>query len=133
MTSFLSVPYILDMLGATEEGLAELARLDLVSTGGSPLPPAIGDTFCKHGIKLVSRYGSSECGCESSSLVCVSLAYLGVKVLMTSFRDFENDKDWSHLRTTEASRKWLNFEDQGDGSAELIVPEAWPTRVRAPL
>ena len=57
-------------------------------------------------------------------------ADLWSEVLMTSFRDFELDQHWSHLRTTEASRKWLSFEDQGDGSAELIVPEAWPTRVR---
>lgn len=63
-TSFLSVPYILQMLSETRDGLQKLASLDLVSTGGSPLPAAIGDQLCQHGVKLVSRYGSSECGCE---------------------------------------------------------------------
>ena len=63
-TSFLSVPYILEMLGETEEGLQVLADFELVSTGGSPLPQATGDDFCDRGVNLVSRYGSSECGCE---------------------------------------------------------------------
>lgn len=66
-TSFLSVPYILEMLAETPEGMASLQRLELVSTGGSPLTPATGDRFCREGIKLVSRYGSSECGCELRS------------------------------------------------------------------
>lgn len=63
-TSFLSVPYILEMLAETSEGLKALQELELVSTGGSPLPPSTGDRFCREGIKLVSRYGSSECGCR---------------------------------------------------------------------
>lgn len=62
--AFLSVPYILEMLGETEAGIERLRSFDLVSTGGSPLPQETGDRFCAQGVRLVSRYGSSECGCE---------------------------------------------------------------------
>ena len=48
---------------------------------------------------------------------------------MTSFRDFRSDDAWNHLRTSESSRKSLVFEDQGDESFELIVPQSWPSRV----
>lgn len=47
---------------------------------------------------------------------------------MTSFRDFENDKEWNYLRPS-AGKDWLKFEDQGDGTYELVVPKEWPTRV----
>lgn len=65
-TSFLSVPYILEMLADTNEGMHKLAEFELVSTGGSPLAPHLGDMFVEKGVKLVSRYGSSESGCKSS-------------------------------------------------------------------
>ena len=51
-------------------------------------------------------------------------------VLMTSFRDFASDKDWSYLRPA-AGKNWLTFEDQGDGSHELVVPPEWPTRSKS--
>jgi hypothetical protein len=47
---------------------------------------------------------------------------------MTSNRDFDKDKEWSHLRPS-AGKGWLIFEDQGDASYELVVPVDWPTRV----
>lgn len=62
--SFLSVPYILELLSDSAQGMRVLADLDLVSTGGAPLPTEIGNKLCAEGVKLVSRYGSSECGCS---------------------------------------------------------------------
>lgn len=71
-TSFLSVPYILEMLSDTKEGMEKLIEFELVSTGGSPLAPHLGDNFVEKGVKLVSRYGSSESGCkEKISFICV--------------------------------------------------------------
>jgi hypothetical protein len=71
-TSFLSVPYILEMLADVPEGLDILKKLELVSTGGSPLSKDIGDAFVKAGVNLVSRYGSSESGCKQlCSLFCL--------------------------------------------------------------
>ena len=49
---------------------------------------------------------------------------------MTSFRDFASDKDWSYLRPA-AGKDWLTFEDQRDGSYELVVPPQWPTRSKS--
>ena len=38
--AFLSVPYILKMLAESADGLKMLQTMDLVSTGGAPLPEA---------------------------------------------------------------------------------------------
>lgn len=68
-TSFLSVPYILSTLveDLDSEGMDMLVKMDFVSTGGAPLDAGTGDAMVERGIKLVSRLGSSECGCESHS------------------------------------------------------------------
>lgn len=58
------MPYILEMLADTQEGMMKLASFELVSTGGSPLAQHLGDAFVQKGVKLVSRYGSSESGCK---------------------------------------------------------------------
>lgn len=66
VTAFLSVPYILTVLADDLDGpgIAMLKELEFVSTGGAPLDTAIGDAMVKRGVRLVSRLGSSECGCE---------------------------------------------------------------------
>jgi hypothetical protein len=67
VSAFLSVPYILSTLAEdlNGEGMQMLREMELVSTGGAPLETAIGDAMVGRGVKLVSRLGSSECGCES--------------------------------------------------------------------
>jgi hypothetical protein len=66
-TAFLSVPYILSTLAEDldGEGIKMLQGMDFVSTGGAPLDTAIGDAMVERRIRLVSRLGSSECGCKS--------------------------------------------------------------------
>ncbi|UZJ51514.1 hypothetical protein CBS101457_000834 [Exobasidium rhododendri] len=113
---FLSVPFILEMLIKDAEGGKMLQKMDLVSTGGAPLDEAVGGVAVREkNIKLVSRLGSSECG-----------------FLMSSFRDFESDKDWSWLRLDDKlGRSWLRFEpdaDPGNKTYELIVSSQWPTK-----
>jgi hypothetical protein len=63
--AFLSVPYILSVLAADNGGMDMLKAMDLVSTGGAPLDADVGATMAKQGVRLVSRLGSSECGCKS--------------------------------------------------------------------
>lgn len=119
---FLSVPYILDMLFAdrSDAGRKMLASMQLVSTGGAPLPQQLGDAMVQQGVKLVSRLGSSECG-----------------FLMSSWRDFENDKQWNHLRIPdELGQSMLRFEPHdataGEGGLyELVVTKDWPTKLVA--
>ena len=113
---FLSVPFILEMLMADEKGTAFLRAMELVSTGGAPLSGAVGDrAVTEENIKLVSRLGSSECG-----------------FLMSSFRDFENDKEWSWLRIPDKlGQRLLRFERVGDSSEEvfeLVVSAQWPAK-----
>ncbi|PSS31017.1 hypothetical protein PHLCEN_2v2430 [Hermanssonia centrifuga] len=116
ITAFLSVPYILKMLAEDPRGLQMLQRMELVSTGGAPLPEALGDEMVRRGVRLVSRLGSSECG-----------------FLMSSHREYETDREWSWLRDDSApSPTPLRFEPAGeDDEFELVVPREWTTRVVA--
>lgn len=104
------------MLAKESSGRTMLQEMDLVSTGGAPLAQEAGDDLVsQHNIKLVSRLGSSECG-----------------FLMSSWRNFVIEKDWSSLRLPdEADHTWLEFVLQKDdpGLFELVVKPRWPTKV----
>lgn len=118
---FLSVPYVLDMLYTerVDDGRRMLSSMQLVSTGGAPLPQHLGDSMVHQGIKLVSRLGSSECG-----------------FLMSSWRSFATDKTWNHLRLDDdLGQGMLHFEAH-DGISdeplfELVVTKDWPTKLVA--
>lgn len=61
---FSSVPFVLQMLAADEEGMKILKGMDIVGVGGAALPAAAGDDLVAKGVNLISRYGSMECGCK---------------------------------------------------------------------
>ncbi|KAK7423390.1 hypothetical protein QQZ08_009067 [Neonectria magnoliae] len=105
---FSSVPYVLRMLADEEEGIRVLRTIDLVGVGGAALPPAVGDRLVQTGVNLLSRMGSAECG-----------------FLMSSHRDYHNDKDWQYLRPID-DPKLLSFEYHDNGLSELIVKPDWP-------
>ncbi|SJX62854.1 related to LYS2-L-aminoadipate-semialdehyde dehydrogenase, large subunit [Sporisorium reilianum f. sp. reilianum] len=118
---FLSVPYILDMLftDRSEVGRQMLESMQLVSTGGAPLPQQLGDDMVQRRIRLVSRLGSSECG-----------------FLMSSWRDFDADQEWNHLRIPDKlGQSMLRFEPHDPsaegGLFELVVTKEWPTKLVA--
>jgi thioester reductase-like protein len=98
------------MLTEDPEGLRHLQSMDLVGVGGAALPPVIGEQLVTKGIKLVSRFGSAECG-----------------FLLSSHRTYATDKDWQYLRVPLGSR-FISFEDQNDNSGlhELVVLKGWP-------
>lgn len=52
------VPYILKLLGESEEGVRCLAAIDLVMYGGSACPDDLGDMLVKNGVNLVANYGA---------------------------------------------------------------------------
>lgn len=104
---FSSVPYVLQMLAAEDEGLKTLGQMELVGVGGAALPQDIGDDLVRNGVNLVSRFGSAECG-----------------FLMSSSRDFATDKEWQYLRSNASPH--LKFEPQEDGLAELVILSSWP-------
>lgn len=105
---FSSVPYVLQLLVEEEEGIRTLRSMELVGVGGAALAPSIGDKLVKLGIRLVSRMGSAECG-----------------FLMSSHRDYVEDKDWQYLRPTGGS-SLLTFEPRDGGLSELIIKPNWP-------
>ncbi|KPI42041.1 2-epi-5-epi-valiolone synthase [Cyphellophora attinorum] len=105
---FSSVPYVLQMLAQDEKGLKHLQRMDMVGVGGAALPNEAGDELVRTGVKLVSRFGSAECG-----------------FLLSSQRDFEQDRGWQYLRPDPDVHE-LSFEPRDDGLSELVVRSGWP-------
>jgi thioester reductase-like protein/acyl-coenzyme A synthetase/AMP-(fatty) acid ligase len=105
---FSSVPYVLQMLASDEKGLKHLQGMDMVGVGGAALPNGAGDELVRTGVKLVSRFGSAECG-----------------FLLSSQRDFEQDHGWQYLRPDPDVHE-LSFEPRDGGLSELIVRSGWP-------
>ncbi|KAI1615480.1 hypothetical protein EDD36DRAFT_374374, partial [Exophiala viscosa] len=105
---FSSVPYVLQMMGEDSNGLKHLQRMDVVGVGGAALPAEVGDRLVDSKVNLISRFGSAECG-----------------FLMSSYRDFDNDKEWQYLRS-DPSKGYLKFEPQKDGLSELVIQPHWP-------
>ncbi|KAF5597455.1 nonribosomal peptide synthetase [Fusarium subglutinans] len=109
---FSSVPYVLQMLSEEYGGIEVLQTMDLVGVGGAALPPAIGDRLVDESVNLLSRMGSAECG-----------------FLMSSHRDYANDKDWQFLRAIDDT-KLIEFEPRENGLSELVVKPGWPFLIK---
>ena len=109
---FSSVPYVLQMLAEEDEGVHLLKSMDLVGVGGAALPVPTGDSLVSSGVKLMSRFGSAECG-----------------FLLSSHRDYSRDDDWRSLRAKSASRH-LAFEPRKNGLWELVVKHSWPSMAK---
>ena len=105
---FSSVPYVLQMLSTEPKGMKVLQSLEIVGVGGAALPQAAGDDLVEKGVNLITRFGSTECG-----------------FLMTSHRDYAEDKNWEFLRSTYGCES-LSFEERDNGLAELVVLSHWP-------
>lgn len=109
---FSSVPYVLQMMEATEQGLRWLQGMEIVGVGGAALPAEVGDRMVKKRVHLISRFGSAECG-----------------FLLSSFRDFTTDDGWQYLRNYNPP-DLVDFEPREDNLAELVVKPGWPHMVR---
>ncbi|KAL1970082.1 hypothetical protein VTN77DRAFT_6487 [Rasamsonia byssochlamydoides] len=108
---FYGVPYALKLLAETDEGVEVLAKLKIVTFGGSPCPDSLGDKLVANGVHLISHYGATETG-----------------QLMTSTRPRE-DKTWDYLRPFDAVKPFLRFEERSPGIYELICLDGWPSKV----
>ena len=105
---FSSVPYVLQMMAAEDHGLIHLQSMDLAGVGGAALPSDVGDDLVHKGVKLVSRFGSAECG-----------------FLLSSYRNFSEDGGWQYLRLSDEEDQ-IALEDGSGGLHELIVKAGWP-------
>lgn len=122
---FTSVPYVLQMLGGDpahpedESGLQLLRDMDLVGVGGAALPASVGEYLTSKDVKLVSRFGSAECG-----------------FLLSSHRDYSTDREWSYLRADSSLQPdYYDFEPQAveEGEPalfEFVVKPKWPHRAK---
>lgn len=120
---FTSVPYVLQMLGGDaanpedDSGLQLLRDMDLVGVGGAALPASVGDYLASKDVKLVSRFGSAECG-----------------FLLSSHRDYSTDREWSYLRADSSLQPdYYDFEPQAVEKGEpalfeFVVKPKWPHR-----
>lgn len=178
VNAFLSVPYILTILSddldgdghgagagpkfksgaeagaragtGTGAGLEMLRGMQMVSTGGAPLDTQRGDAMVQRGVKLVSRLGSSECGCEwnfpcpfASFMLDLNYQFenrqtsdriMLIPVLLSSHRDYPNEKDWEYLRNDSAYADAIKFERVDTGGIgtekyEMVVTKRWGSLV----
>ncbi|KAL9112859.1 MAG: hypothetical protein Q9227_002936 [Pyrenula ochraceoflavens] len=104
---FSSVPQALMMLASEDNGMDMLRSMDLVGVGGASMPSDFGNDLVRQGIKLVSRFGSTECG-----------------FLLSSHRDYSTDAEWQYLRFRDGSSR-LKLEPQDNGLYELVVGAEW--------
>ncbi|GAA6034265.1 hypothetical protein JCM8097_003814 [Rhodosporidiobolus ruineniae] len=102
------VPYIYKMLEESPEGLERLKQFQLCLFGGSAMPTELGDRLVEAGVRLAGHYSATEVG-----------------QLMTSFRDYETDKEWAYNRPPAALKPYLVWEDRGAGTVEAIVLDGW--------
>ncbi|KAH0610095.1 uncharacterized protein H6S33_012641 [Morchella sextelata] len=107
---FTAVPYVIELCAGREEVMKRMVEMDMVGVGGAPLEAEVGAKLIKRGVKLISRFGSSECG-----------------FLMSSYRDFATDQNWDYLRVLPGCTT-LRFESQekNRGRVELVVLPGWP-------
>ncbi|CAD0111930.1 unnamed protein product [Aureobasidium uvarum] len=110
---FASVPYVLQMMEADEQGFEYLRNMDIVGVGGAALPAEVGDRMVGKGINLISRFGSAECG-----------------FLMSSHRDYAKDREWQYLRSNQGA-EYLTYEKNEDGLVELVIKPGWPHMVKS--
>ncbi|RPB05577.1 hypothetical protein L873DRAFT_1882435 [Choiromyces venosus 120613-1] len=110
---FSSVPYVLEVCAGDAATVHKLIGMDMVGVGGAPLEEDIGNFLVKKGVKLVSRFGTSECG-----------------FLMSSYRSFQVDQEWDYLRSKHGSAyEFISLGTRGfDGEQkfELEVLSTWP-------
>ncbi|KIY63134.1 L-aminoadipate-semialdehyde dehydrogenase [Cylindrobasidium torrendii FP15055 ss-10] len=108
-----AVPYVVKLLGETEEGVRAMAAMDFVATTGAPIPNDLGDRLVTAGVNLMSLYGATEIGS-----------------LMTSVRNYALDKLWNWVRPSAVTIDYLVFEPQGDDTFELVIKDGFPTKVQ---
>ncbi|KAL1592893.1 putative NRPS-like protein biosynthetic cluster [Nothophoma quercina] len=97
------VPYVLKLLGESEEGIKSLAKIDLVMYGGSACPDDLGDMLVKNGVNLVANYGATETG-----------------RLSTSVRP-AGDHAWNYLRILPEVKQYVLMDEIAPGIFECVA------------
>ncbi|KAK5125717.1 hypothetical protein LTR85_011991 [Meristemomyces frigidus] len=105
-----AVPYVLKLLAETEEGIAELAKAQLVLYAGSSCPDELGDRLVSKGVNLVANYGATETG-----------------QIMTSFRP-PGDTEWSYMRLHRPVADHTLMDEIAPGIFECVALDGLPSK-----
>ncbi|KAI0726890.1 L-aminoadipate-semialdehyde dehydrogenase [Fomitopsis betulina] len=109
-----AVPYVIKLLGETEEGTRALANFESVTFAGAAVPDDLGDRLTAAGVNIKAIFGTTETGS-----------------LLTSERDFAADKAWNWLRLQGRIRDYLVMEDRGSETYESVVLDGWPAKTQS--
>jgi thioester reductase-like protein len=105
-----AVPYVLKLLAEKEDGVAALARTELVMYAGSSCPDELGDRLVQAGVNLIANYGATETG-----------------QVMTSFRP-SGDKEWSYMRCWSPVADHVLFDEIAPGVFECVGLDGLPSK-----
>jgi hypothetical protein len=61
---FTGVPWVQRECSESPSALEVLRKMDMVGFGGASMPEDVGYKLVRNGVKLVSRFGSTEMGCK---------------------------------------------------------------------
>lgn len=123
MRQCFAVPYVIKLMSESEEGVNRLAKFDMVSYAGAPVPDDLGDRLTAAGVNLFSNYGTTETGS-----------------LMTSARDFEKDKLWNWVAPLPGVLSYMVMESRGtqkikagqEGETfEFVVRDGYPPKIES--
>lgn len=107
---FSAVPYVISLLAEKPEGIATLARPELVLFGGSSFPDDLGDKLVSQGVNLVGNYGATETG-----------------QIMTSFRG-NGDNEWQYLRLHRPVADFTLMDEISPGVFECVGLDGLPSK-----
>ncbi|EOD50443.1 putative nrps-like enzyme protein [Neofusicoccum parvum UCRNP2] len=105
-----AVPFVLGLLAEGPDGVAELARAEVVMFAGSACPDAVGDRLVEAGVNLVANYGSSETG-----------------AIMSSLRP-RGDTDWAYVRMAAPVAPHVLMDEIAPGVFECVALESLASR-----
>ncbi|OSX67090.1 hypothetical protein POSPLADRAFT_1128883 [Postia placenta MAD-698-R-SB12] len=108
------VPYVIKLLGETEEGVCALAEFESITFSGAPVPDDLGDRLTAAGVNIQATYGTTETG-----------------TLLKSTRDFKTDKAWNWLRVEGPISDYIVMEDRGSNTFESVVKDGWPAKIQS--
>lgn len=109
-TSLPIVPALLEAWSHSDSAVAYLASMEAVGSAGGPLSTKAGERLLAGGVKLISVYGSTECG------ACSRLFDIDYE---SDAADKKTKDDWEWYAFTDCiTRRWI---PQGDGTYELQI------------
>ncbi|KAF4554523.1 Non-canonical non-ribosomal peptide synthetase-like protein 4 [Elsinoe fawcettii] len=107
---FFCVPYILKLLGDSEDGIQSLAAIDLILFGGSACPDSLGDALVRRGVNMAGNYGATETG-----------------RMMTSVRP-QGDLLWNYMRILPETKPHVLMDEIAPGIYEAVALESLKSR-----